>query len=144
MSPFRLASLLRLRKAQQDQAAAELAFAARMRLRASERTVSRRDALGAHRTPAACSSIAWTASVAARAALTTASIEARTAEIEAEVMASDAMAEWHDSRRRTSALEHLESRHAEALVREQRRSEQLRLDEHTAAITGRGRDEELP
>ncbi len=142
MTPFRLASLLRLRRAQEDQVAGELAFAARARLNASERAVRQRDALGSHRTPASCTSIAWTASVAARAALSTASIEARSDEIEAEVVASEAMSAWHEARRRSTALEHLETRHAEAVVREQRRAEQLRLDEHTAAITGRQRGED--
>lgn len=130
---FRLASLLRLRRAQEDQASAELARAAAERLKASERADRQRQDLGSHRTPAACSPAGWTASVAARAALSAASRQAAVDVEQASARVDAATEAWRGRRRETKALEHLEQRHREQITQQLLKEEQLRIDEHTSA-----------
>lgn len=134
---FRLASLLRLRRAQEDQAAAELARAAALRLAASERAERRQAELAGHRVPGECTPTAWTASVAARAALVVVSRQADADREEAALSEDGATRTWRETRRSTAALEHLEERHAERVARQDLRDEQLRIDEHTAATAPR-------
>jgi flagellar protein FliJ len=130
---FRLASLLRLRRAQEDQVAAELARAAADRLRASERADQQQSELASHRTPSACTPAGWTASVAARAALSAASRQAAVEVDDATAVVAATTEAWRARRRETAALEHLEERHREQVAKELLKSEQLRIDEHTAA-----------
>lgn len=134
---FRLASLLRLRRAQEDQASVELARAAADRLRASERADRQRHELSGHRTPAACSPAGWTASIAARAALSAATRQAAVDVEQATVRVDSASAAWRARRGETKALEHLEQRHREQVTEQLLRQEQLRIDEHTSATRHR-------
>ncbi|MFP5346370.1 MAG: flagellar FliJ family protein [Actinomycetes bacterium] len=131
---FRLASLLRLRRAQEDQASAELARAAAERLKASERADRQRQELASHRTPAACSPAGWTASIAARAALSAATRQAAVDVEQASARVDVATEAWRVRRRETKALEHLEQRHREQTTQQLLEEEQLRIDEHTSAI----------
>jgi len=130
---FRLAALLRLRRAQEDQAAAELARAAAERLQASERADRQRRQLAEHRTPDTGTSNAWMASVAARAALSAASRQADADVADADDRVEEATEVWKGARRNERALERLEQRHDENLATEQTRREQLAIDEHAAS-----------
>lgn len=133
---FRLASLLRLRRLQEDQAAIELAKAAAERLRASERAERHHRDLAGHRTPGITSAAGWTASVAARAALSAASRQAAAEAATAADRADAATSTWQDARRDTAALERLEERHDAEVAADRLRAEQLHLDEHAAAHRG--------
>jgi flagellar FliJ protein len=127
---FRLASLLRVRRAQEDQAAAELARAAAERLQASQRAERQRRQLAEHRTPESATSNEWMASVAARAALSAASRQADAVVVDADQRVDDATSVWRSARRDERALERLEQRHGEGVVKEQARREQRAIDEH--------------
>lgn len=135
---FRLASLLRLRRAQEDQAAAELARAAAERLQASERADRQRRMLAEHRTPDKGTSDAWMASVAARAALSAASRQAEAAVLDADQHVEHATAVWQGARRDERAMERLEQRHDERVAVERARREQLEIDEHAGRSHSRG------
>jgi flagellar FliJ protein len=135
---FRLASLLRVRRAQEDQAAAELARAAAERLQASQRAERQRRQLAEHRTPEAATSNEWMASVAARAALSAASRQADAVVTDADDRVSQATAVWQQARRDERTLERLEQRHDEQVAAEQARREQLTIDEHAVRRHSRG------
>lgn len=139
MNRDRLASLLRLRRIQQDRSAAELARAAGDASRAADLTGSRRGALAGAVAPPAAAGPAWTAALTARAALGAALTEARQLEALADRQRADAHTAWTATRRRTRAVELLDER-AEALeTAQERRAEQRVLDEHaTRGATRRG------
>lgn len=134
MSAFRLAGLLRFRKLQEDQAAADLAAANASRRRAeSRRAAATRELIG-HEFQADLDISVFRASVASRAALRSIATEAAVA---VEVAATDVQQHelaWSDARKRAVPLEKLAERHAERTGVEDLRVEQLALDE----IAGRG------
>ncbi len=132
MNGFRLAGLLRLRKLQQDHAAADLARANAASRTAAELAVRRREALAAHRMPDETGALAFTAAAAARAALSTAGIESAEHAATAAQEAGQATDAWNVARARSRALEHLEERFVEGVVRAGRDAEQRRLDEHSS------------
>lgn len=135
---FRLASLLRLRTLQEERAAAELAVAAGA-TRAAEATQRDADrALAAHALPTQVDVQHWQAGVAARAALAALATEATVLLGQATAAQDEASSRWSEARSRSVALEKLESRHTQAVRREEDRAEQLVLDE-IATRTSAGR-----
>lgn len=134
---FRLAALLRLRHAQQDQAAAALATSAeRMRSAADARTRARRtladQALDV--TDAATLSALAAARASTRGML--AELDAVAGQREAEHAA--ARQAHADARRAALALEKLEARHDERVAADDLRAEQVVLDEIGSATARRG------
>ncbi|PZE29789.1 MULTISPECIES: hypothetical protein [unclassified Curtobacterium] len=132
---FALAGLLRLRHAQQDQAAAELAAAnERLRDAADARMAARRtlDDPQAEVTDAAVLSAVAAARAATRGMLE----ELAGVEATRRAAADRARSAHHDARRAAIGLEKLEQRHAERVAEEDLRAEQLVLDE-IAARTAR-------
>ena len=126
---FRLAALLRLRKLQEDQAAADLGTATRE----SESARSRRERavkdLTAQTLTGLSDMTTWRAAAAARSAFSQnvtllSAVVATTAEA---VRAREA--DWVTARIRAVPLEKLEERHGERVAIEDLRTEQLELDE---------------
>lgn len=127
--PYRLAGLLRLRKLQEDQAAADLAVAHAERRAALARQSLSDDALADHDFDPVSQLGAWRSAVAIRASLRGLAVEASVAsEIAATEVDQREMA-WADARRRAVPLEKLAERHAEAEKVEDLRQEQIVLDE---------------
>lgn len=125
---FRLAALLRLRHAQQDQAGAALAAAGdRMREAADARLRARRTLADA---PTTVTDAATLSAVAASRASTRGMLveldavaEQRRSDLEA------AQAEYATARRAALGLEKLETRHAAEAAADELRAEQVVLDE---------------
>jgi flagellar FliJ protein len=136
----RLASLLRLRRVQQDRAAAELARAAGDATRAAGVTGRRVGALAGAVAPPQAPGPAWTAALAARAALGAALVEARQLEALAARQRDDAHGAWTATRRRTRAVELLEDRARAADAEREARREQHVLDEHAGRAATTRRD----
>lgn len=132
---FPLAGLLRLRHAQEDQAAAALAAAnERLRDAADARVAARRtlDDPQAEVTDAAVLSAVAAARAATRGMLE----ELAGVEATRRAAADQARAAHHEARRAAIGLEKLEERHDEREAGEELRAEQLVLDE-VAARTAR-------
>lgn len=131
---FRLAAILRLRQAQEKQAAGELARANALLAQADARVTSSARSHASHSlTPG--HGKAFLASVAARAAL---NVAAHDAVVERELAATDvenAGSAWRDARRSTKSLEHLEDKHAQQVREADFAHEQKTLDD----LSGRGR-----
>lgn len=129
---FRLAGLLRLRQAQQDQAAAALAASAdRLRDAADARLRARRTLADS---PTDVTDAATLSAVAAARASTRGmlvELDAVSARREAEH--ESARAAHAEARRAAVGLEKLEARHAEQVAAEELRAEQVVLDEIGAA-----------
>jgi flagellar FliJ protein len=140
----RLASLLRLRRLQEDQAAGGLASAAAEVDAASAATSARVDALAGAAAPLEADGPAWMAALAARAALGSALVEARQLETLAVERRSEAHALWVEARRRTRAVELLDERAAASEVLEAQRAEQIVLDEHASRVAALPPEGEAP
>jgi flagellar protein FliJ len=127
-APFSLAALLRLRRLQQDSAAAEVSTS---RARAAEVASRRRyaeNSLSNMMSPTGSSeTMRWTA--AARAASTSTLGDLSVLEEEWQRRMAEARARLAESRAQTIALEKLEERHNEAEEKESLRKEQNTLDE---------------
>lgn len=143
MSAFRLAGLLRFRKLQEDQAAADLAVANAARRRAQAQSETADGALRAHDFTSGgdtTDTAAWRSAVATRVALRSMAAEAAAA---AEVAVTDAKQRemvWADARTRSVSLEKLEEKHVERATAEDLHTEQVALDE----IAGRGTTDPTP
>lgn len=137
---FRLAGLLRLRRLQEDQAAAVLARANAERQDAVDHRDETAEMLAGTIFPAHGDELVWRAAVAGRASLTGLTMEATAALAAVEARVDQATGEWSAARTRATTLSKLEERH-EVLVRaEEEAAEQLVLDEaasrrHQAAQT---------
>lgn len=127
-NPFSLAALLRLRRLQQDNAAAEVSVS---RARAAELAARRRyaeNSLSHLMSPNGSSeTLRWTA--AARAASSSTLGDLGVLEDEWERRMAEARARLEEARGKTIALEKLEERHDEAEQKEFLRTEQIALDE---------------
>jgi flagellar FliJ protein len=126
---FRLAGLLRLRRLEEERAAAQLAVA-----NAETRTAERRrddltTLMGNAALPLRAGEPGWQAAVAARAALT-GMVDEATVAVDVAVRRGELVAaDWTGARARVAMLDKLAERH-DALVRaEDDRAEQLLLDE---------------
>lgn len=126
---FRLAGLLRLRRLEEERAAAELAVANAQKRAAERRRDELSTLMGGSSMPARSGAPEWQAAVAARAALTGMVDEADIAVAVAVRRGEIVAAEWTGARTRVAMIDKLAERH-EALVRaEDERAEQLLLDE---------------
>ncbi|MEP7793287.1 flagellar export protein FliJ [Sanguibacter sp. 25GB23B1] len=131
MSAFRLSGLMRFRKLQEDQAAADLASA--------RRAAATRD-LTIHEFQTDLGVAVFRASVASRAALRSFATEASVAVEVAATEVQQRELAWSDARKRSVPLEKLSERHAERESVEDLRVEQLALDE----IAGRAPSGTVP
>ena len=136
--PYRLAGLLRLRKLQEDQAAADLAAAHAARRAALARQSLSDDALAGHGFDPLAEVGAWRSSVAIRASLRSLAVESAAASSLAATEVDQREMAWADARRRAVPLEKLAERHEEAEMIEDLRQEQIVLDE--IASRGPARD----
>lgn len=129
MSGFRLAGLLRLRKLQEEQAAADLARANAERAAAVQRRRDTEALLNDASLPERTDTLSWRVAVAARASLGGMLTEATLAVQAAGVVAEQRTAAWSATRVAATTLGKLEERHDEAVRLETERAEQLVLDE---------------
>lgn len=127
--PFRLAGLLRFRKLQEDQAAADLAVAHAARRAAAERRARAQGALADHGFDPVEDSGAWLSTVATRAALRGLAAEADAATELAGIEVARREAAWSQTRRQLVPLEKLADQHTEREAVEDLRQEQIALDE---------------
>lgn len=137
MSIFRLAGLQRLRKAQEDEAAAELARSTAARRREQEKAARALDGLAGSELSDE-TVLAWRASVAARAAHSAALVLAEAGAQVAAAQERQASAAWSAARQRSKTLEKLAERHAVEQAVEQGRAEQRTLDEVASRRRGPG------
>lgn len=131
---FRLAGLLRFRKLQEDQAAAELGRANGETARARMHAHKAAEALGSHKLPDAVDVTAWQAALAGRAALRT-DVDVATALVaRAARTAQEREAEWKAARARSLPLEKLEERHAERVAQAELAADQVVIDEAASRV----------
>lgn len=128
MNLFRLAGLQRLRKVQEDEAAATLARSAVAHRREQERARRALDGLAGSEL-ADETVLAWRASVASRAAHSAALVAAEAGVRRAADDERAATAAWSAARQRSKTLEKLADKHAEAEALDDARTEQRVLDE---------------
>ena len=128
---FRLAGLLRLRKLQEEQAAARLALA-NAALRSTQTLRAGAQLALAHHTLADGDRLAWGAAVAARTSLGSLLGEATTAVGGAREQVAVDTSAWSGARSRSVGLEKLEDKHLSLVRHEDSRLEQIVLDEIAA------------
>ena len=134
MSGFRLSSLLRVRRLQEDIAAGE-SGGARVRATAAHRTAAERHRdLALHTFDHQVDAGSFHAAVAARSARSSLYVESAAFASRADAEAEVARAAWQARHREVLPLERLEERHDEAAAQEELAAEQLVLDER--ATTG--------
>lgn len=138
MRPYRLAGLLRLRKLEEDQAAADLAVANAARRAALARQADSDGQLANHDFDPTTQLSAWRSAVAIRASLRSLAVESAGAAALASTEVNQREMAWADARRRAVPLEKLAERHDEAEKVEDLRLEQIALDE--IASRGPSRD----
>nr|WP_297423426.1 flagellar FliJ family protein [uncultured Actinotalea sp.] len=129
MSGFRLAGLLRLRKLQEEQAAAEVARANAEKAGAVQRRRDTEALLNDAGMPERTDTLAWQVAVASRASLGAMLTEATLAVQAAAAVAEQRTATWSATRVAATTLGKLEERHDETVRLESERAEQLVLDE---------------
>lgn len=129
MPPFRLANLFRVRRIQEERAAAELAVAANERMQAEGTTEWARRRLDESSLPQSADILRWQAAVAARTAASASVREATAAREVALHQEAAAQAAWTAARTRTTMIEKLADRHDQAERAESVRQEQHVLDE---------------
>ena len=128
MSAFRLGGLLRLRRLEEEQAAAELARATAERRAAALRRSSAAEELGAASLPSG-DDLSFQAAVAGRASLMGMVGESTLWLAAAGARVEGAQAVWTTRRTAVRTLDKLEERHDAAVGAEEARLEQLLLDE---------------
>lgn len=126
---FRLAGLLRLRKLQEEQAAAELGRANARRQRAEHTAEKAGRDLADHAFEPATELPVWRATVAARSALRQNVLLAGAAVNAAQQDVTQKEADWRASRVQAVPLEKLEEKHDKRVAAEDLRLEQIQLDE---------------
>ncbi|ACZ23015.1 hypothetical protein Sked_31180 [Sanguibacter keddieii DSM 10542] len=140
--PFRLAGLLRFRKLQEDQAAADLAVAHSARRAALRRQDLAQGQLAEHGFDPVEDTGAWLSTVATRAALRGLASEAGAASELASLEVARREEAWSQTRRQLVPLEKLADKHAEREAVEDLRQEQIVLDEiGSSSTTDDPRDE---
>jgi flagellar FliJ protein len=128
---FSLAGLLRLRKLQEDQAAAEVSIARARAAEVASRQKYAENSLASRNMPSVDSeSMRWTAAARASTASTLAELDAL--ETEWALRTEDARARHDAARGNALGLEKLEARHNDAVTSEALRAEQAALDEISA------------
>jgi flagellar FliJ protein len=128
MAPFSLAALLRLRRLQEDRAAAEVSISrARAAEVASRRHFAQNSLAALMSNGTSSDQLRWTA--AARAASSSTLGDLAVLAEEGDRQVGEAAAQLAKSRAQTIALEKLEARHDEAELTDELRREQNALDE---------------
>jgi flagellar FliJ protein len=128
MAPFSLAALLRLRRLQQDRAAAEVSLSrARAAEVASRRRFAQNSLATLMSTDGNSERLRWTAAARAASSSTLGDLEALASETDRQIEEADA--QLAETRARTITLEKLEARHEAAEFTESLRQEQIALDE---------------
>ena len=138
---FRLSGLFRVRRIQEDRAAAELAVAAGERARMDGLTEKARRRLEEADLPDDGEALRWQAALAARSAASVMAREAAAAHAVARTHEDAAQDVWNAARTRTTMIEKLAVRHAETQRVEDIRQEQHVLDE---IASQRSQKEETP
>jgi flagellar export protein FliJ len=132
---FRMASVLRIRRLQEEQARAALLRARAAEAEATQRTTSRRDRL--HRAVEAGfgggTTGGWRAEQDQRERLGEAVVAAKAAELWAAELASSSLADWDDAARELGIVERIEEHHRARWVAETIAAEQKDLDEQAVA-----------
>lgn len=126
---FRLAGLLRVRKLQEEQAAAELGRAIGTREQARARAENAGQQLSGHTTPANVELATWRAVLAARTALQQNVVLAKASLQSATETVTERETDWQKARVQAVPLEKLEEKHDERVAEEDLRAEQIVLDE---------------
>jgi len=135
---FRLAALLRVRRLQEEVAAAEAAAAAHRAAAASRLAAERRGELADARPPQQADEWQFRTAVAARSARTSMLTESLAfAEVHGRAAAL-ARGEWSTARSAVRGLERLEERSLAAQAAERLAAEQVLLDEHATRPPGSG------
>lgn len=140
---FSLSKVLRVRKIQEEQAAARMAAAQLVARAAAARAAESRHALAArcarHGLQSSAAFLAWAeTAMLAGEALTTAKADAARADEEVEARRG----EWSSAATRVSALEHLDERGRTAHTVERRRDEAKTVDDIVAVRSGSRRTDQ--
>jgi flagellar FliJ protein len=135
---FKLASILRVRRVQEDVALAELAKARRERKRAEAQTDARRGPLGAHHPPERSTATALVAAMASGLSMAANLSAAKAVQADAEADADTAARSWSGAAGRVRALESLAERHRAAAHTALWQAEQRELDDMAIRM---GRDD---
>jgi flagellar protein FliJ len=131
---FRLAGLLRLRRLEEERAAAMLGAANAATRRAEAREIALTSLMASTPLPAYGDEVVWLSAIAARSALVALVEEARVAREVAARRGEIAGAEWAAARTRVATLDKLAERHEAEVRAEDERAEQLLLDEAAIRI----------
>ena len=136
MAEFRLASLLRVRRLEEDRAASVLGAANARRTESAERRRQDAEQLATSELPRRTDELHWHAAIASRAALGGILAESTAVAQLTAQNASTAERAWSAARTRAVVLEKLEDRHREAVEAEDLRLDQLLLDEVATRAAG--------
>jgi len=142
MSVFSLATVLGVRRRQEDAARAEVGRAqvnATARERRAAALDARIDRLGF---PDAATASAFVAAQAARRALASTAAAARVVAAEARGQVAESLEAWTDARRRVRLLEELEERHRTQERREAEHAEAAETDDRAATTWWRDRSDD--
>jgi len=130
---FSLAAVLRIRRIQEEIAAAEVATSRAGTWRAFSEHARREALLDGRPAPGSEESSRWLASVAGNLALAADAHAARLALLAAEDETAAAVDSWSRAATAVKGIEHLADRHDEEVRREQARSEQRVADDRAGA-----------
>ena len=136
MAEFRLASLLRVRRLEEDRAASVLGAANARRTESAERRRQDAEQLATSELPRRTDELHWHAAIASRAALGGILAESTAVAQLTARQAATAEQAWSVARTRAVVLEKLEERHREAVEAEDLRLDQLLLDEVATRSAG--------
>lgn len=142
MVPFRLGGLLRLRKLEEEQAAAELARANERREAAERRARRAQEDLAGSALPMAADELTFRAAVAGRASLMGLLAESAASVALAHGHADVAHRQWTGARTAVRTLDKLAERHDAAVAAEEAAEEQRVLDETATQRATRDRGED--
>lgn len=135
---FPLAAVLRVRKVQEDKAAAAVAAARAELALAVQREQELEVRLEGGVAPESATYVDWIATTSARLSLAHDAAAARTARNEREAGVAGALDQWAAARAAARGVERLAERHAEAVRLEDERAEQRELDERASTRRPQG------
>jgi flagellar biosynthesis chaperone FliJ len=130
---FVLATVLRVRKLQEEMARAEVAAAQAGGHRARTEHARREALLAGRPAPGTAQSAQWLAAVAGNLALAADAYAAREAVVAADEATESAMGRWAEASSARKGIDRLAERHAEAVRRDQDRRAQQESDDRAGA-----------
>ncbi|MGN6242605.1 MAG: flagellar FliJ family protein [Motilibacteraceae bacterium] len=130
---FPLAAVLRVRKVQEDKAAAAVAAARAELALAVQREQELEVRLDGGVAPGSATYVDWIATTSARLSLARDAAAARTARRDREAGVAEALDGWAAARAAARGVERLAERHEEAVRLEDERAEQRELDERATS-----------